>query len=85
MTRRRQCHRHQALRRPIQLEGNASLFQVMTMALIGMLRNRVINPEAARHAAVATSNQKRVLSARPSTAAVMVTRMVVTPRMGKAG
>jgi len=70
---------------PIQLEGKESLVQVITMALIGIFRNRVIKPEAARHAAVAMSNQKRVLSARESTAAVMVTRIVVTPRIGNAG
>ena len=84
VTNRRQCHRHHALRSTIQLEGKESLVQVITMALIGILRNRVIRPEAARKAAVAISNQKRVLSARESTAAVMVTRIVVTPRMGNA-
>src|SRR5579872_2205291 len=82
---RRQCHRHHALRNPIQLEGNESLFQVITTALIGMLRNRVINPDAAKHSAVAMSHQKRGLSARPSTAAVTVARIVAIPRIGSAG
>jgi hypothetical protein len=85
VTSRRQCHRHHALRSASQLEGKESLLQVITMALIGIFRNRVIKPEAAKHAAVAMSSQKRVLSARESTAAVMVTRIVAPPRIGNAG
>ena len=85
VTNLRQCHRHHALRNPIQLEGSESLFHVITTALIGMLRNRVINPEAAKHSAVAMSHQKRVLSARPSTAAVTVIKIVAIPRIGSAG
>ena len=58
VTKRRQCQRHQEFRRAIQLEGKESLVQVMTMALIGIFKNRVIKPEAAKHATVAMSNQK---------------------------